>query len=151
MNPYNRTKPELSTTMHHPSTRRALPAPDARPSAVRQYLEAIFIERYEMSPSEAVEQASAWKYGDGQELRSAGGWNDPSSPGKAFRIFGDDLGGRLQEYVMETWLEEWRLTDDARIARRKISQRADYLAFDIADSYDPTIWVRREITDFVLI
>ncbi|KAH8817123.1 hypothetical protein F5884DRAFT_778501 [Xylogone sp. PMI_703] len=86
-----------------------LPSPNARPSEVRTYLEKVLIERFELTPEEAAEAASVWKYGDGSELRFKT-WSPATSP--SFLLFGNQIGPRLQRYVMAQELAEWKSSRD---------------------------------------
>lgn len=93
-----------------------LPPIDARPSAVRKYFETILVDRFELTPKEAAETVSVWKYGDGSELRF--GISSPDwSP--SFLLFGNQLGPRLQKYVMAQGVAEWKKSPEGIFTRRK--------------------------------
>jgi len=89
---------------------------------VRKYLEAVLIERYEVSPEEATSMASAWRWGNGEELRS-GHWHYlleslPKSSAPSLDehgVLGKELCLRLQTYAREQWFKEWQTTSEGKL------------------------------------
>lgn len=110
----------MSPNMAQTIYKAPLPSANALPSAVRQYLEAALIERFEFDSEVAAKTAAVWEFGDGSELRFGIMAQDPRiSPSPSFLLFGSRLGPLLQEYVMAQGFAEWRTSPEGTLVSCK--------------------------------